>query len=82
MVCGVEQFSSSTKYDSGSGWPSFWDVIDQTRIRTRADASAGQLVTKKASAGQLVTKDASAGQLVTKDASAGKFVTKDSGASV
>lgn len=40
VVCGVDQFSSSTKYDSGSGWPSFWDVISQDRIRTRPDASA------------------------------------------
>jgi hypothetical protein len=42
VVCHVEQFSSTTKYDSGSGWPSFWDVLEQGRIRTRADASAGQ----------------------------------------
>jgi hypothetical protein len=32
----------STQYDLGSGWPNFWNVLDQSRIRTRADASAGQ----------------------------------------
>jgi len=39
IVCNLEQFSSSTKYDSGSGWPSFFDVLDKTRIRFRKDAS-------------------------------------------
>merc|ERR1711983_157897 len=40
IVCGIEQFSSKTKYDSGSGWPSFYDVIDKQMIRCRKDASA------------------------------------------
>jgi len=39
IVCGIDQFSSTTKYDSGSGWPSFYDVIDKTNIRCRKDAS-------------------------------------------
>jgi len=39
VVCGVDQFSSKTKYDSGSGWPSFFDVIDKKNIRKRQDAS-------------------------------------------
>ena len=29
------------QYDSGSGWPSFWDVVDKQFIRCRSDASAG-----------------------------------------
>jgi len=40
VVCGIDQFSSRTKYNSGSGWPSFWDVVDKTNIRCRSDASA------------------------------------------
>jgi peptide-methionine (R)-S-oxide reductase len=40
VVCDTPHFSSTTKYDSGSGWPSFWDVLDRNNIRTRADASA------------------------------------------
>jgi len=40
VVCTVSHFSSTTKYDSGSGWPSFWDVVDKTNIRCRSDASA------------------------------------------
>jgi len=39
VVCGIDQFSSATKYDSGSGWPSFYDVIDKANIRCRKDAS-------------------------------------------
>ena len=29
------------KYDSGSGWPSFWDAIDQKNIKTKDDYSLG-----------------------------------------
>ena len=43
VVCGLDQFSSKTKYDSGSGWPSFFDVIDKQNIRKRQDASGGDL---------------------------------------
>jgi len=39
LVCGVDIFASSAKYDSGSGWPSFYDVIDNNRLRLRKDAS-------------------------------------------
>ena len=44
VVCHIDQFSSCTKYDSGSGWPSFYDVLDKNNIRKRQDASAGQLL--------------------------------------
>src|SRR5881227_1333090 len=39
--CGQELFSSGTKYDSRSGWPSFWEAIDKSRIVTRDDGSYG-----------------------------------------
>jgi len=39
VVCGIPHFCSTTKYDSGSGWPSFWDLEDKNNVRTRADAS-------------------------------------------
>ena len=41
VVCGDALFSSATKYESGSGWPAFYDVMDSAKIMTRADASGG-----------------------------------------
>ncbi|MCB0272313.1 MAG: peptide-methionine (R)-S-oxide reductase MsrB [Bdellovibrionales bacterium] len=37
VVTGRPLFSSNEKYDSGSGWPSFYDVIDQKNIETKTD---------------------------------------------
>lgn len=39
--CGQELFSSDTKYHSGCGWPSFWDVADKDKIELREDNSHG-----------------------------------------
>lgn len=39
--CGAELFSSDTKYDSGSGWPSFYRPLDETNIATDEDRSHG-----------------------------------------
>ena len=40
-ACGNELFSSKTKYDSGSGWPSFYDVIAEGKIIYKEDNSFG-----------------------------------------
>jgi len=40
-ACGNELFSSETKFHSGSGWPSFWDVISQGNIELHGDTSYG-----------------------------------------
>jgi peptide-methionine (R)-S-oxide reductase len=40
-ACGNELFSSKTKYDSGSGWPSFYDVIAEGKIIYKKDNSFG-----------------------------------------
>jgi peptide-methionine (R)-S-oxide reductase len=39
--CGTELFSSETKYESGSGWPSFWQPMDAEKVRTEEDSSLG-----------------------------------------
>ena len=41
--CGMELFDSETKYDSGTGWPSFWEAMDPDRIETRVDNSYGMV---------------------------------------
>ena len=39
--CGNELFSSDTKFESGSGWPSFWDQMSKDAIEMRVDKSHG-----------------------------------------
>lgn len=37
--CGTPLFSSDTKYDSGSGWPSFYEAVDAGNIKEKEDNS-------------------------------------------
>ncbi len=39
--CGKELFDSTTKYDSGSGWPSFYAPVKNEVVRTETDSSHG-----------------------------------------
>jgi peptide-methionine (R)-S-oxide reductase len=39
--CGNPLFDSETKYDSGTGWPSFWAPLDESRIEMETDLSYG-----------------------------------------
>jgi peptide-methionine (R)-S-oxide reductase len=41
VCCGAELFSSGHKYDSGTGWPSFWLPFAGDRVRTVKDLSLG-----------------------------------------
>ena len=41
VCCGQELFSSDTKFDSGSGWPSFWLPLASDHVRTHTDTSHG-----------------------------------------
>jgi len=38
-ACGAELFDSDTKFDSGTGWPSFFDAVDPSRVELREDRS-------------------------------------------
>jgi peptide-methionine (R)-S-oxide reductase len=46
VCCGAELFSSDTKYDSGSGWPSFWLPLAGERVTTHVDRSHGMVRTE------------------------------------
>ncbi len=35
--CGNALFNSETKFDSGTGWPSFWDPVESENVRTKSD---------------------------------------------
>lgn len=40
-ACGTPLFSSETKYDSGSGWPSFYEPLDERNVETEDDRTHG-----------------------------------------
>jgi peptide-methionine (R)-S-oxide reductase len=46
VCCGTELFSSDTKYESGSGWPSFWAPISDENIVMHTDTSLGMVRTE------------------------------------
>jgi peptide-methionine (R)-S-oxide reductase len=46
VCCGAELFSSDTKFDSGTGWPSFWDAVDRGAITTLRDTAYGMVRTE------------------------------------
>lgn len=45
-VCGAPLFSSSAKYDSGSGWPSFYEPVSRETLAAVKDTSHGMVRTE------------------------------------
>ena len=46
VACGQELFDSEHKFDSGTGWPSFWKPIAEGRVSSEADHSLGMTRTE------------------------------------
>ncbi len=46
VSCGQELFSSTTKFDSGSGWPSFWEPAQGANVKTQEDRTLGMTRTE------------------------------------
>ena len=43
VCCGADLFSWETKFDSGSGWPSFYEAIDENAVGEKKDMSHGMI---------------------------------------
>ncbi|WP_353292728.1 peptide-methionine (R)-S-oxide reductase MsrB [Synechococcus sp. M16CYN] len=46
ICCGTPLFSSTTKFESGTGWPSFWDGVNPEAIITKQDTTHGMVRTE------------------------------------
>ena len=46
VCCGQPLFSSDTKYESGTGWPSFWKPLDENGVEIERDVSHGMVRTE------------------------------------
>jgi peptide-methionine (R)-S-oxide reductase len=46
IVCHTPLFKSDTKFDSGTGWPSFWAAVDRSKVKEVVDREYGMVRTE------------------------------------
>ncbi len=46
VCCGEQLFDSKTKFDSGTGWPSYWQPVSKENVAVHSDASHGMVRTE------------------------------------
>ena len=46
ICCDIDLFDSKTKFESGTGWPSFWEPIAEENVRTETDESYNMIRTE------------------------------------
>ena len=46
VCCGAPLFTSDTKFESGTGWPSFWQPVDPTAVAEKTDSTHGMVRTE------------------------------------
>jgi peptide-methionine (R)-S-oxide reductase len=46
VCCNSPLFSSETKFDSGTGWPSYYEPVDNSAVRDKTDSSQGMVRTE------------------------------------
>ncbi len=51
VCCGTDLFDSESKFESGSGWPSFWQPVSESNLNTGQDHSHGMIRTEVTCAG-------------------------------
>jgi len=46
VCCGAPLFASDTKFESGTGWPSFWQPVDPAAVAEKTDSGHGMVRTE------------------------------------